>query len=134
MCPASSSRNRAGPFTVIGTAASSRAVTSSAPIAGSAAVTWAAAAFIAASSRSCWRASRAAGAGAALGPRGFGLRAGAPPGRAVGLVGGLADHGVDDLDLDQVVRRALQDVAQRGERVHGQALRRLGDQPEHLLA
>ena len=36
--------------------------------------------------------------------------------------------------LDQVTRGAVQDVAQRGEGVHGQPLRRLGDQPENLLA
>src|SRR6266568_4102643 len=53
---------------------------------------------------------------------------------AGGVPGGLADPGAGGLDLDEVVRGAAQDVAQRREGVHRQALRRLGDQPEHLLA
>jgi len=36
----------------------------------------------------------------------------------------------DLLDLDQISGLAVQDVAQRGEGIHAQPLRRLGDQPE----
>src|SRR2546430_12097987 len=46
---------------------------------------------------------------------------------------GLTGLRVDDLDLDQVVRADLQDVAQRREGVHGQPLRRGGDQPVDLF-
>jgi hypothetical protein len=45
----------------------------------------------------------------------------------------LADLLADDLDLDQVVRLAVQDVAQRGQRVGRQPLRDLGHQPVDLL-
>jgi hypothetical protein len=48
-----------GPLTVIGTAASSATAASTAPIAGSAALTWVTAASVAASRRACRRASRA---------------------------------------------------------------------------
>ena len=50
------------------------------------------------------------------------------------LSSGFADHLVDDLDLDEVVGLAGEDVAQGGEGVHRQPLRRLSDQPENLLA
>jgi hypothetical protein len=52
--------------------------------------------------------------------------AGAVPG---GLAGLLSDR----LNLDQVVRRAAQDVTQSRQNVHRQPLRRPGDQAEHLL-
>jgi hypothetical protein len=46
----------------------------------------------------------------------------------------LRTSALTGLDLDEVVRGAAQDVAQRRQGVHRQALRRLGNQPEHLLA
>ena len=58
----------------------------------------------------------------------------APAGRRpAGFAGRLADLPADDLDLDQVVGLAVQDVAQRRQRVRRQALRNLGHQPEDLL-
>src|SRR6266702_6900130 len=131
---ASSSRIRAGPLTGIGTAASSTAWVSPVFSAGSTVVSWAIAAAIAASSRSAWRASRAAVDGAVTALRVPDRGAAHRWSGAGGVPGGLADPGAGGLDLDEVVRGAAQDVAQRREGVHRQALRRLGDQPEHLLA
>jgi len=48
--------------------------------------------------------------------------------------GGFAYLFVDDLDLDEVVGLAAEDVAQSREGVHGHPLRRLRDQAEDLLA
>jgi hypothetical protein len=99
-------------FEVSGTATSSAALASSALNPGRALVTWAITAVIAVSNRSAWRASRAAVEGAVIALRVSGSRCGVPP-------------------VPEVVRGAGQDVAERGEGVHRQALRWLSDQPEH---
>ncbi len=49
-------------------------------------------------------------------------------------VGCLAHRRVHYFRFDQVVRRAVQDVAQRDQGVHAQSLRHLGDRPVDLLA
>ncbi len=52
------------------------------------------------------------------------------PGWPSAVLRGLRVH---DLGLDQVVRSALQDVAERDQGVRAQPLRRLGHQPVDLL-
>ena len=134
MCPASSSRNRAAPRTGIGTATSSAAFAVSASRAGTAAVK----VRDRRTHRGVHPRRLLSQPGRRRGRRHsrFGLRIDvrrtAGPGPRL-LTGGLADLGVDGLDLDQVVGRAVQDVAQRGQGVHRQPLGWLGDQPEHLL-
>jgi len=46
----------------------------------------------------------------------------------------LLDSSIDDVDFDEVVRRAPEDVAQCGEGVYRQPLRRCGDELVDLFA